>query len=230
MGLGHGPNIVKDGLMFCFDAANPISYPGTGTTWSSVNESQTVGTLINLPAFNTYNAGAITLNGTDTYIQVNNFDNTASTIYSFDMFVRWRTSNNGMFMGFSGYDVWTNGTRIGWNTGAGDLYGISSTQVNNLNLIGTTNENWHHYVFIFSTQIQNNKMYIDGQEQTLSQQRGSTNLTSTRTFQNSFRIGIWPNNLTYIFNGDFANFKVYNRAITPAEATQNYNALKPRFN
>ena len=40
------------------------------------------------------------------------------------------------------------------------LYLISqdSTQVNNLNLVGTSNENWHHYVFIFSTQIQNNKI------------------------------------------------------------------------
>ena len=30
MGLAHGVNIVKDGLVFSVDAANPRSYPGSG--------------------------------------------------------------------------------------------------------------------------------------------------------------------------------------------------------
>jgi hypothetical protein len=221
-------SIVTDGLMFCFDAANRQSYAGSGTSWDSIINNQT-GTLINGPTFNTYNGGAITLDGTNDYIQVDNFDNTASTIYSFDMFARWRTGTSDMFMGFSSYDIWTWNGNLGWNTGVGDVYGISSTQVNNLNLIGTANENWHHYVFIFSTQVQNNKMYIDGQEQTLSFQRSSTNLTSTRTFQTSFRLGSWNNNLNYLFNGEFASVRVYNRAITVTEAQQNYNALKGKF-
>jgi hypothetical protein len=227
--IKKGPHIVTDGLMFYFDAANFKSYPGTGTTWLSVTKDQTAGTLENSPTFNTYNAGAITLDGINDYVQVDNFDNTASTIYSFDMFVRWRVSDNSIFMGFTTYDIWTGDNHLGFNTGGGDVYGINSTQVNNLNLVGTSNENWHHYVFIFSTQIQNNKIYIDGQEQTLSQQKGGTNLTNIRTFQDTFRLGIWNNNFSYMFNGDFSNFKVYNRAITEKEALQNYNALKRRF-
>ena len=31
-----GPNIVKDGLVFYVDAANKVSYPGSGTTWSNI--------------------------------------------------------------------------------------------------------------------------------------------------------------------------------------------------
>ena len=33
----YGSNIVTDGLVFCVDAANPRSYPGTGTTWYDVS-------------------------------------------------------------------------------------------------------------------------------------------------------------------------------------------------
>jgi len=33
MGIGYSPKIVTDGLVLCLDAANPKSYPGTGTTW-----------------------------------------------------------------------------------------------------------------------------------------------------------------------------------------------------
>ena len=33
MGLFHSPSIVRDGLVLCLDAANPKSYPGSGTTW-----------------------------------------------------------------------------------------------------------------------------------------------------------------------------------------------------
>jgi len=33
MALSHSPSIVTNGLVLCLDAANPKSYPGSGTTW-----------------------------------------------------------------------------------------------------------------------------------------------------------------------------------------------------
>ena len=36
MGTSYSPNIVKDGLVFQVDAANPRSYPGSGTTYSNL--------------------------------------------------------------------------------------------------------------------------------------------------------------------------------------------------
>jgi len=33
MALIHSPNIVRNGLVLALDAANPRSYPGTGTSW-----------------------------------------------------------------------------------------------------------------------------------------------------------------------------------------------------
>ena len=37
MGLTHSPRIVTDGLVFCVDAADARSYPGTGTTWTALD-------------------------------------------------------------------------------------------------------------------------------------------------------------------------------------------------
>ena len=37
MSLSHSPSIVTTGLILCLDAANPKSYPGTGTTWYDVS-------------------------------------------------------------------------------------------------------------------------------------------------------------------------------------------------
>ena len=40
MGLAHGTNIVKDGLVFLTDPSNPRSYPGSGTIITDLKEKQ----------------------------------------------------------------------------------------------------------------------------------------------------------------------------------------------
>ena len=52
MGSSAGPNIIDDGLIFCVDAKNTKSYPGSGTTWSDLSRSGNHGTLTNSPTFN----------------------------------------------------------------------------------------------------------------------------------------------------------------------------------
>jgi hypothetical protein len=40
MSLGHGASIVRDGLVLHLDAANPKSYPGSGTTWYDISGNE----------------------------------------------------------------------------------------------------------------------------------------------------------------------------------------------
>ena len=37
MGINYSPKIVTDGLVLCLDAANPLSYPGSGSTWNDLS-------------------------------------------------------------------------------------------------------------------------------------------------------------------------------------------------
>lgn len=45
MGLSHGADIVRSGLILCLDASNPKSYPGTGTTWFDLSSNSANGTV-----------------------------------------------------------------------------------------------------------------------------------------------------------------------------------------
>ena len=51
MGLGHSSSLATNGLMFCLDAKNPKSYPGSGTTWTDLIGGRQ-GTINNSPVFN----------------------------------------------------------------------------------------------------------------------------------------------------------------------------------
>ena len=67
MGFYRGPNIVTDGLVFAIDAGSERSYPGSGTTTTSLVGSNT-GTLTNGVAFSTDNGGNWDFDGVDDYI------------------------------------------------------------------------------------------------------------------------------------------------------------------
>lgn len=223
-----GPNVVTNGLISNLDVANLLSYPGNGTSWNDLTGNNNNGVLYNGPTYQTYNLGALLFDGTNDYCEVT-FNNRSSTVNTIEMFFRWRSGSGGMFLGFSSYDIWTNESCLGFNTGAGDLYGINSNKVSELNLTGTSNSNIHHYVFIFSNQIINNKIYIDTELQTLSQIRNTTDLNANRSFTSTFKLSGWMNGTGYSINGDYFNVKVYNREISQLEIIQNFNALKGRY-
>ena len=101
MGLAHSPSIVTDGLKVCFDAANPKSYPGSGTTWYDLSGNDNHGTLLNSPTFNSDKGGCFVFDGTDDRIS---FTSVATKTVCFwgrlasgfaDLAALVATSNNG---------------------------------------------------------------------------------------------------------------------------------------
>jgi hypothetical protein len=131
-----------------------------------------------------------------------------------------------MFMGWQNYDIWCYNGTIGFNTFNSDVYGISQSTVSSLNIVN----NWAHYIFEFRGDVSyvNNKIYINGVRQTLSQQFSSENISGVSLNGGYGRIS---SSLNGGYNMGFALniFRVYNRVLTQSEITQNYNALKGRF-
>ena len=86
MSLSHSPLIVRDGLVLCLDAANPRSYPKSGTTWSDLAGANN-GTLTNGPTFDADDKGSIVFDGTDDRVDVSNLNSslftTGATIFAF---------------------------------------------------------------------------------------------------------------------------------------------------
>lgn len=71
MATGYGVSSTSlNGCVLYFDAANPKSYPGAGTTWLDLSGNNNNGTLTNGPLFNNLYGGCIQTDGVNDYISV----------------------------------------------------------------------------------------------------------------------------------------------------------------
>jgi MSHA biogenesis protein MshQ len=133
------------------------------------------------------------------------------TTLSFWMY--WDGKNSVMPVGWNVHDLWFYGGSFGFNSGAGDIYGISSAGLAN---------GWHHVIAEFTNKnIHGNKIYIDGAEQVLTQRRNAPN-NARAVVQSSLRLGGWFISTGYRFSGYLDEVKVYNGALTPAEVNADY--------
>ena len=225
MGTKYNPRVATNGLSVYFDSANTRSYIGSGTTVNGLISG--IGfTLTNGVGFGTTNNGYFIFDGTNDYIDFSVPN--VGTILSIEMWVRAKSFvSNGMFFGFNIYDVWTGAGGLGYNTGASDVYGLTSTQVANLGLLNQ----WKHYVFEMRSDVAytNNKIYVNGQNQSLSQVAASENAGNRNFNSGNGRIGSWRSSNNFYMSMDHSQFRVYNRALTPQEVLQNYNATKARY-
>ena len=112
MGLFHSPKSITDGLQVYLDAANPKSYPGSGTDWTDLTGNGYNATLVNSPTHNS-DVGFISFDGTDQYANhtVLAFA-TGSLDFTFEVWFKMRTlptasydDNGHIWGGENGNDV-----------------------------------------------------------------------------------------------------------------------------
>ncbi len=123
--------------------------------------------------------------------------------------MKWLGGNSQMPIGWTTYDLWFTGDSFGFNTGQGDIYGITGASAKLAN-------NWHHIAAVFTNSgTTQNSLFIDGVEQSLSTVRGSGH--GNRTVGSNFRISGWMNNSSYKFNGLMDEFRIYKRGLSASE-------------
>jgi hypothetical protein len=220
------PAIVTNGLILNLDAGFTPSYPTTNTTWYNVSPSGGNGVLINGPTFNSSNGGTIITDAVDDTIQVNYNFAQHSTI-TINFFANSSYINESMIwsMGGNGPDWYIKENTMGYNSYGGDTYGLSTTQINNLGL----RNNWRLITMTYTqnSPVSNNKVYVNGVEQSTSQQLGTTNGMS---FNNQiYFTSAYGNGAGYCLSATVGYISIYNRALSASEVLQNYNALKGRY-
>jgi len=226
-------DIVKDGLVLWLDAGDRTSYPGGGTVWRDLSNGGKNGTLINGPTFNSGNGGSIVFDGVDDY--VTGFDNIGiNTGFPFSVEI-WFNITAFLDQYPSLCQLKTN-TSNGWNfaisqtsTYLGIAFGSSSSWSNiktgNVPSIGV----WNHTVCIYngagSINIGNYKVFLNTNEQELSAAGGFNPTTQVNYLgtTNAASRGIDD------FNGKMSIVKIYNRALSANEVSQNFNATRARF-
>jgi hypothetical protein len=221
--------LSNSGLVLHLDAGNPLSYSGSGTTWNDLSGNGSNVTLNNT-TYNSANGGFLVFNNSTSYA-----DFTASigstNVVTVEMWVKpisllGSGGNGAMFFGFNYYDVWTSGGNIGYNTSTGDQYGIGSTQVDYLGIVG----GWRHLVFVMNASSKtNNKIYVNGENQTMSYVSGTFSAANANFNSGAGRISGWRGDTSWKMNMNLANFKVYNRELSQQEITNNFNTFRTRF-
>jgi len=203
---GSSP-VVTNGLVQYLDAGITESYPGTGTVWDDISTGGNFG-LIN---------GAT-------------FSNAFGGLFNFDGGNDWVTSTLPALSSFS-VNVWvrlevppgerriisTNGDQFGLAT-SGDKVFVWNGSVNNI--LSTIAANTWYNIAVTS-------------------ESGSTRISINGSLDSSFTTGRAINSGSTVigaftsfdrrWDGDIAIVCVYNRVLTTAEITQNYNAEKSRF-
>jgi hypothetical protein len=214
----------NSGLVLHLDAGNPASYPGSGTTWIDLSGNGSHVTLTST-TYNAASGGSIAFNGTSSYADFNaNIGNT--DVVTVDMWVRTNSLANGMYFGFNIYDALVIDGSIGFNTANSDQYGITSSRVRELGIEGA----WKHLVFVmYSGSKTNNKIYVNGESQALTQILTSFNSTNATFNSGAGRISSWRYGLTWLMKLNVASFKMYNRELSTQEITNNFNSSRSRF-
>ncbi len=216
--------LTNSSLVLHLDAGNPASYTGTGTAWNDLSGNDSHVTLTNT-TFSSANGGSITFNGTSSYANFNaNIGNT--NVVTVEMWVKTNSLKNGMYFGFNKYDAFVFNESIGFNTASSDQYGMTSSRVSELGIEGA----WRHLVFVmYSGSKINNKIYVNGESQALSQILSSFSSTNSTFNSGAGRISSWLNDLTWVMNLNVASFKIYNRELTAQEIANNLKASRNRF-
>jgi hypothetical protein len=216
--LYHSPQISLNGLVLCLDAANPKSYPGSGTTWTDLSGRGNNGTLVNGVGYNSGNLGSLVFDGVNDYVNIPNFSplaNSPACTISIWSYVKQN----------KGYHFW--GSLM-------FLLQIQSNQTYRLRF--NLNGDWRgEYTTSFPLNIYHKlditwdgtttKMYINAQEtvsSTLDSAFSSFSNTTNQPLQISRRDADYS-------NVDIPQVSIYNRALTASEIQQNFNALKSRF-
>jgi hypothetical protein len=202
------------------DAANPKSYPGSGTTWTDLSVGKKNATLVGGIVYNTNNNGVMTFDGVDDRVDVAG-SVLAKTIIAW---IKLSTAAGGDYIVYgldaNGSDNW-----FGVNANKVVFHGTEFADINNFTFSGTTTLNTTNYYQIAATIAGDTAtIYLNGQQEN----------TTTR----AFTIAAWNTAPTIgrrgsisqrWFPGDIACVQVYDTVLSPNEIRQNFNATRGRF-
>ena len=230
--IAYYGNIIKDGLVLNLDAAKVDSYPGSGTVWRDIAGGVITGSLINGPTFDSTNGGSIVFDGSNDYVDCgSNNIYTLGNNFSLECWVYPTVlgSGNGdeLFSLATGGGIpyisygleWMNTNRFRMSIGntSNTFLNYNSTDTYSLN-------NWYHILGTYNGSVIT--LYINNILQ------NTTNVSTTVLYSlNRLTIGTWYFDIspTNAFTGRISSVRLYNRALSAQEVTQNYNAMKGRY-
>jgi hypothetical protein len=215
MAISYNSSIVPNGLLFCVDAANPRSYPSSGTNWFQLSGNNNTGSIINGPAYNSANLGSLSFDGVDDFVD---FSANLGTMATYTiMFWAKRDAENRMPVAArtNGSFYWYGDNSWFYTHGGatGEYYYSKPTSIP----LGT----WGCYCVSYNGS--NVSIYRQGVYQ------GQQATTGTADWSVGLTVGWWAFRGSYAWQGLISNVMMYNTALTADQVTQNFNATRGRY-
>jgi hypothetical protein len=233
LATNYNPRTITDGLVLCLDAANPKSYPGSGTTWTDLSGFGNNGTLVNGVGYTSDNGGSLVFDGVDDEVLINN--NELARIGTGNHTITSWVNNDIVtqedFIGTGGIGVGDVLLMIFFQAGGGSggFRGHAWSSTGNSNTIdspraiGTGNwsmltqrVSWGGNIDLFENGVLTASRALLG------------NAPSSSRTQLVIGCRVAGGGSSH-YQGKISNVSIYNRALTASEIQQNYNATKSRY-
>ena len=219
MGVTYNPRIVTDGLVLALDAGNTKSYPGSGNTWYDLSGNGNNGTLVNGVGYEGTNGGSLSFDGVNDRVNVSSssLSPTSGTLCF------WIKSNTPRDIYNSHSGGWNQNTL--WGQGSNLSFRLSNGTANPGDVTISSSlvfDNIFHFVCTTWTVGGERAIWLDGTKR--------ASLTNTLQFvpSSTFEVGYKSWAASY-YSGNIYSVASYNKALTVAEVSQNFNAQRGRF-
>ena len=235
MAIFYNPRIVTDGLVLALDAANTKSYPGSGTTWTDLSGRGNTGTLTNGPTYNGANYGSIGFDGSNDYVSIGSQSIIGSGTSPFSVevwfyFTKTLTSGQAVHIIDIKQDTQfftsfynPSGTLYAFSVfRGGTQWGIPVTQSDYLN-------KWICWTVVYNGGNKSTASSYATYSNGVQLPTGSVNFGAAGGSGTITQFGADGDGGSPYSQGNYASVKIYNRALSTAEVSQNYNALKGRY-
>lgn len=233
MALQHSPSIVTNGLVYCLDAGNPRSYPGTGTNWTDVSGTGNNGTLVNGVGYSSDNLGTLTFDGVNDYVSITNNESLRPVTELTIEYVIKGTTPTGWcpILGYGNGD-YTVGNYLVWVEAGGALNSLC--RVNNGGTVTEYRQASGQSISSSTFKYMTFTMKVGDAMRSYYNGAAAGNVVSlpaggvfhyagtTSPYQIVGLGGAW-------LNGSIPLVRFYNRVLTTAEIEQNFNALRGRY-
>jgi hypothetical protein len=221
------PKISKDAIVYDtnlllnYDFKNKATYPGTGTSVNNLSSTSSTGT-INGAIFNS--AGYFTFTGasdSDRIIIPN--PGVAFSNFSIEGWIRPQVldgSQDIWFDQFGSLRGEISNNKFNIHLGNGSTW-FFTTQLSNTTL--SANQ-WYHFIWTWSSSTTTSRIYVNGNEDTTPLNHGTARTSGT----GDIHLG----NHTpggYRFTGNLGEVRLYNKALSAAEVSKNFNATRTKY-
>jgi hypothetical protein len=228
MAITYNTSIVRSGLILHLDAANPKSYPGSGTAWRDLSGNGNNGTLTNGPTYSSSNKGSIVFDGVDDYVNCGT-GLAQSGSWTLTAFAKFSNTTAQVIIGRTGdgstsfaqnYNIFTQSSKFRVGTSSDSYRFADSTTTMIINT-------WYYITGVYDSATKILSIYVNGTfESSAAALTGTPPTAGTQYVILGASDGLSAANR---MTGNISSASIYNRALTALEISQNFESLRGRY-